>query len=109
MPELEAAKLVLYGTLVGAFGGMAGVVIQAIITNRAEAKRRLLDLAFQSATKELEIQLKFAKPGSKVYPPILFVHQHTELLKLIREGNLTPERYKEIQLKTKELMDSIDA
>jgi len=92
MQDLEAAKLVLSGAIVGALAGLLGSVVLTFIASRAESKRQLLQLAFQSGMKHLELQVQ-AKTTGTAYP-LITVEHHAEVLKLIRDRKLTPESYK---------------
>jgi hypothetical protein len=58
--------------------------------------------------KELELQLSHSNVKGQVYPVVIFVENHAEILKLIRDRKLTPESYKEAMSKLAPMMKAAD-
>ncbi len=109
-PQVQTALLVLAGTAIGALAGVLGNIVTAKISNDAETKRQLVNLAFECASKEQDTQVRTTPQSvrAQVYPLALFIHHHAELLKLIREGQLTAESYAEVSRQRDELMRAIE-
>jgi hypothetical protein len=103
-PSLDAARFVLYGTLVAAAAGAAHSIATAILQSRGETNRLLRQIAVDTGFKEWErLSEMVEERGGQMYPPPLFISFNVALFKLIFEDKLTAESYRRLVKKRDEL------
>jgi len=83
----------LAGAIVGSFSSVATILIQAKINDRRERLRQ----SYSMAMEEFKIQIANAN-GKAVLPFSSFLHHHVAVLQAVEEGDLTPERLKQISV-----------
>jgi hypothetical protein len=81
----------LAGAIIGSLSSIATIVIQAKINDRRERLHQAVSVALE----EFKIQIA---NGKAVAPFSSFLHHHVAVLQAVEEGNLTPERLKQISI-----------
>jgi hypothetical protein len=81
----------LAGAIIGSLSSIATILIQAKISDRRERLRQAALLAME----EFKIQIEHGR-GKFVLPFSSFLHHHIATLQAVEEGNLTPERLRQI-------------
>jgi hypothetical protein len=83
----------LAGALIGSLSSIATILIQAKISDRRERFRQ----AALMAMEEFKIQVANGQ-GKTVLPFSSFLHHHIAILQAVEEGNLTPDRLRQISI-----------
>jgi hypothetical protein len=83
----------LAGALIGSLSSIATILIQAKINDRRERMRQVALLAME----DYKIQIANGK-GTYVLPFSSFLHHHIAILQAVEEGNLTPDRLRQISI-----------
>jgi hypothetical protein len=80
----------LAGAIIGSLSSIATILIQAKISDRRERLRQAASLAME------EFKIQIANTQGKVLPFSSFLHHHIAVIQAVEEGNLTPERLRQI-------------
>ena len=83
----------LAGAIIGSLSSIATILIQAKISDRRERLRQAALLAME----EYKIQIANGQ-GKYVLPFSSFLYHHIAVLQAVEEGNLTPERLRQISI-----------
>ena len=88
------AHLVLLGAFIGAVAGIAGQLVTAFVSDRAERRRQAVDADFREWQALSEIAAERARAGhpAEMMPPALFVYYIRCTLWLRPEVVLSPRR-----------------
>lgn len=106
-PALIAAVAALLGALIGAGAGVASQLISAAHTSRNERRRLAIDAGFREWDLMHE-RAKASPAGAEVFPPVLFVYFHYELIRLFdKRGGLTAKDYDDLVRRRNRLRDVI--
>jgi hypothetical protein len=90
--KMEASTAALLGALIGATAGVVGQLVGVAYTSRNERRRLAVETGFREWEQLLE---RVKQPGDMIFPPVLFVHFNSELIRLIdSRSGLTPENYR---------------
>ena len=95
--NIDPVAATLLGTLVGAFAGIAGSVIVAVIAKRSEEKKHLRQLAFEVGVKSWTLHTELAKIASEsgrgkgVDPLEAYVLNALVFSRIIEDGDLDSE------------------
>jgi hypothetical protein len=82
----------LAGALIGSLSSIATILIQAKISDRRERFRQAASIAME------EFKIQIANGQGKVLPFSSFLHHHIAILQAVEEGNLTPDRLRQISI-----------
>jgi hypothetical protein len=83
----------LAGAIIGSLSSIATILVQAKINDRRERLRQAVSVAME------EFKILIANADGKAVPPFSsFLHHHVAVLQAVEEGDLTPERLKQISI-----------
>jgi len=95
---MDAAIAGLLGTVIGALASGIGVYAQQKSQNRRRRQRMAVDLATQEYNHDLELA-KASNRVAFVAPLASYVICNADLLDAIAEGEITPEKIRELTKK----------
>ncbi len=103
---MESLLIGVLGALIGAGASIATIWIQTKAQTDRERIRLVTDLAVEDHQSAFEMGKASGRPFHM--PPVaLYLHYHTELVKLMESGSLTPENVKAAFLENNRLHDAI--
>lgn len=116
---LEVQKLAVIGTIIAAFvGGLTGFLgswIATTISIRAERRKQLLNIGFETGIRQWESlykgSLDLSQRGFSVsmHPPVSYIYFNVKAMELIADGKLSPETLSKLDSEQKEITKTIES
>lgn len=112
---LEVQRLAVIGTIIAAFvGGLTGFLgswIATAITTRAERRKQLLNIAFESGMRQWEVMYKGyleKQSGFSINPPASYIYFNVKAMELMAEEKFSPEALSKLHAEQKAITKAFD-
>jgi hypothetical protein len=94
------------GAVIGSASSLIAIWLQGLLQDRRERRKLATDLALEHYKFMVKTAADSKRPFT-LLPLVVYVHYHTELLKLIDAQALTPEAIEHLDRENKRLIEAI--
>jgi len=114
---LEVQRLAVIGTIIAAFvGGLTGFLgswIATAMSTRAERRKQLLNIAFETGMRQWETMykgyLEMSQSGFSINPPVSYIYFNIKAMELIAEGKFSLDTLSRLDAEQKVITEAFDS